>query len=353
MVVDRGHEGQASPGWLGPDGSTAGWRLDRVSFAGRGAAMALDFHPNLNVVVTDAGAVASVVRRLAGVLHDGEGTHVELSVADDSSSGWLPLVVFRPVGARHRLVELTSGREQPLDALATLGPSAVALDAAEAVETSVLESVRELSRLDQGELWDAAERVVALRATLASCGDGEGGLYLDPGAGVLEAGRSGARRGLLRRRGRVELPVSRSVHEALGAADQRWRMLAGPLSPEAALCHRDRAEVAQRLLARIGALAAVGSVGDLALAPVDPADAVRATCALVPERRDDAGPHIVAVPGALEDDLASLLLDHLATLTDARQIVVVTSDETVVDWARLESHARRAALLFHPSTDAA
>ena len=46
-----------------------------------------------------------------------------------------------------------------------------------------------------------------------------------------------------------------------------------------------------------------------------------------------------------EGELITLLLDHLATLSDDRQSVVVTSDEQVVDGARREHHARRAALL--------
>ena len=78
---------------------------------------------------------------------------------------------------------------------------------------------------------------------------------------------------------------------------------------------------------------------------VDPEEAVRAVCQLVPVSSDQAGPHIVAVPGSIDHDVAMLLLERLPSLGLDRQVILVTADESVVDWARLEGYARRVTLV--------
>lgn len=319
--------------------AAAAWRLDRVSFASdERPVVSLEFHPRLNVVVVDEGRAGPTVERLRRALGEGEdGTHVEFTLTAGPA-----LVAFRPVGGRHRLIDISRAEERPLT---LLGELAEAEPAPEQADGRAI--VAALSPLEQHALWAAADQVLALRAELAG-GDrtvvalpgGEG-----PATPTIDLRRH-QRRGLLRRWSRAATPPGDDVAAQLAAAERTWQALAGTIDADTAMPYRDRSEAAARVLVRLGALAAVSTADSAAAGAAGDADAaIDAVCALVPLRRPSGGPHIVEVPGPATGELITLLLDHLATLSDDRQIVVVTSDEQVVDWARLEHHARRAALL--------
>lgn len=363
-----------------------GWRFDRVVLAGRGVPSGtLELHPHLNVVVlADDDAVGPTVERLRRLLHDGgPGEHVELTDAHGDAQ-----VVFRPVGGRPRLIDIAAAAERSLDELAALSR----ID--DAVCTPLERAlVARLCQLDQRVLWRAAEHLAACRAELASTAPGATG---DGDVLALTAATRGApidlrpapRRGFLRRR-RAEPGMAPDLAVALTDAQEAWQRAIGDsdveLDVEEAMAQRLRIGIAAQLLDRLAALGAVsadpderdamaersGRAGRTPQADGEPDAAgptrsaggspgaardvdavVDAVCALVPLRRNAPGPHVVAVPGDTDRELASLLLDNLAGVGVERQLIVVTADGTVEDWARLESHARRAGLLhLGPSTD--
>ncbi len=329
---------QTSIGAPGPGGNATSWRLERVSLAGQEPTRTLEFQADLNVVLSSVGSVDAVVTRLRSVLNGGDGTHVEFAVDDGPS-----FVLFRPFGARHRLIELESGQEHPLPTLAAFSFDAGATDLAALYADA--DTVRHLCRLEQTMLWDLAERALAERASASSPSE--------PGERPDHAGASsgadtepGGLRRLLRRKPRPA--TASAATEPTGdtaSAEATWWQLAGPVDIDTALCHRARIEAAAGLQGRIGAMAAVGSPDSGGVSTVDPIEIVRAVCALVPRSRPAGGPHIVAAPASIDHELLTFVLDYLAGLSGGRQVVVVTDDEAVADWARLESHARRTALL--------
>ena len=356
---------------LGPIGS--GWFLERVSVDSPGTIQSLEFHPRLNVVVTSAAQVAETVERLSQILHaPTEGVHVEFSMHGGPS-----FVLFRPVGARSRLIDIEAQQERRLDMLAGFvapsrpptvaeptqeGPSSEPAEsgsgsgdaATVAPETGAVEGplpahqvVASLAPVDQAVLWQAGERLLAARNPSTPRQAPSNGSRSAAGAA---APANSPRRGLLRRRPKGT--GSPSLSQILVEAEQHWRLYAGQIDLDAALCQRTRVEVASRLLVRMGALATVSHHGAEAAQKPAPkvADVLGVVCALVPARETYAGPHVAAVPGDADPELASLLLDQLGNLDTDRQLIVVTSAERVIDWARLESHARRAALLsFDPA----
>lgn len=319
--------------------AAAAWRLDRVSFASsERPVVSLEFHPRLNVVVVDEGRAAATVEQLRRALGQGEeGTHVEFTLTAGPS-----LVAFRPVGGRPRLIDISRAEERPLALLDELGEAELSPEPADGRA-----AVAALSALDQQALWAAADRVLALRAEVAGQDRTVVALPGTEGATTPTIDlRRQHRRSLLRRWSRAATPAGGDAAAQLAEAERGWQALAGAIDPEQAKCYRDRSEAAARVLVRLGALAAVSTADSAAASAAGDADAaIDAVCALVPLRRPSGGPHIVEVPGPATGELITLLLDHLAALSADRQIVAVTSDEHVVDWARLEHHARRAALL--------
>ncbi len=357
---------------LGPIGS--GWFLERVSVDSPRTTQSLEFHPRLNVVVTSAEQVAETVERLSQILHaPTEGVHVEFSMRGGPS-----FVLFRPVGARSRLIDIEAQQERRLDMLAGFVPPSRPPTVAEPTHDSstsqpagsadpgsghaairgpatgpvggplpARQVVASLAPVDQAVLWRAGERLLAARNPSTPRQVPSNGSRSAAGAA---APASSPRRGLLRRRPKGT--GSPSPSQVLVEAEQHWRLCAGQIDLDTALCQRTRVEVASRLLMRMGALATVSHHGAEAAEKPAPnvEDVLGVVCALVPARETYAGPHVVAVPGDADPELASLLLDQLGNLDTDRQLIVVTSAERVIDWARLESHARRAALLsFDPA----
>ena len=333
VAIERTSIGAQSPG-----ANATGWRLERVSLAAQEPTRTLEFQPDLNVVLSSAGSVDTVVGRLRAVLNGGDGTHVEFAVDDGPS-----FVLFRPFGARHRLIELESGQEHPLATLAAFEFDQGASDLAALYADA--DTVRHLCRLDQTTLWDLAERALAERS--AAGAPMEPGERTDHGGASTDAESqpSGLRR-LLRRKPRPTTdPGTTEATGEAASAEATWWQLAGPVDVDTALCHRARIEAAAGLQGRIGAMAAVGSPDSGGVSSVDPIEIVRAVCALVPRSRPAGGPHVVAAPATIDHELLTFVLDYLAGLSGGRQVVIVTDDDAVADWARLESHARRTALL--------
>ncbi len=341
-----------------------GWRLDRVSLPnphdGAAAGPVLEFHPRLTVIFT--GRAPLVADHLATVLHQaGSGVHVEFTLSTGVS-----FVLFRPLGARHRLVDINAGQERSLpETLQTMAPLTRPGRADHSDETvdpneTAQHVVGQLSRIDQVVLWTAADRLLAARAAapapsfpnashaptppaLAPAPD------LAPGADRSPVPPSISRRRLFQRRRDVP-PTEHDggVARELAEADRYWRLFAGDIDVAAALRQRPRIEAASGLRARLGALATVGrapEAGEPHQASLDPLDVPTLVCAVVPEQDHEAGPHLLTVPGDAGPDAASMLLEQLANAGLDRQLVIVTSAEVIADWARLESHVRRATLV--------
>ncbi len=313
------------------------WRLQRVSFADRQPARILQFQPGLNIVLCSLGSVDAVLGRLGKVLHAGDGTHVEFAINDGAS-----FVLFRPFAARHRLVEVENCQERPLGELESFRFNPECTDAA--TRRTDADTVYHLSGLDQGVLWRLADQLAADRAAVLTQPGGESGGGPTGGEGRLS--RPGAFRRLLRRKPRstnASVPCGRPGEST--TTGTTWMQLVGPIDVDAALCQRDRVAAAVGLAGRIGAMATVGAPDVRGEWSVDPIEIVRTVCALMPRSHPDGGPCVVAVSPSLDHELLSFVLDHLAGRSDGRQIIVVTEDESVADWAHLESHARRTALL--------
>ncbi|MFN0026789.1 MAG: hypothetical protein ACKV2O_06325 [Acidimicrobiales bacterium] len=319
-----------------------GWRLDRVSLPAavesRDAVLVMAFHPRLTVLQTPE--IQATAERLAGVFQGpGNGVHVEFTLRDGRS-----YVLFRPKGARHRLIDIEARQERPVqETLPVLAPltrpgRSTSGGAGEAV-------VDQLCRVDQVVLWTAAQRLQAARANVRR---ELGPETADAPAPPMLA--PAPHRAWFRRKPKPLTPSSeRGPVDELSMADQYWRLFAGEIEVAAAMAQRARIEAAAGLLIRLGAFAAVGRDPDAgeppAPAPLEPADVPTAVCALVPENNDAAGPHLVTIPGDAEPDPASMVLEQLSNLGLDRQLIVVTSAETIIEWARLESHVRRASLL--------
>ena len=330
VAIEAAHvarRGAARPGGRG-------WRMLRLS-----GPLSVELHPALSVIAVDSAAVASTVELLQGALHrGGDGIHVELR-SDDGEN----LVAFRPHHARHRIIDIDHGIERPgtvLDALSDPGGHRAADEATNAV-------VARLCRVDQPALWDAARRVMEARR-----------LSAEPMERIMDLrGSSGSsemiepsRRPWRRRRTRPDvlstaLDANGDRGQLLAAAEASWRLLAGPIDVVAALCQHHRVDAACSVASRLEAMATMSPAAQ-APEPIlaDRADIIDAACALVPDSDPQGGPHIVAVPGRVDAELTSLLLDSLATLSRDRQIIVVTADAAVVDWGRLEEHTGRASV---------
>lgn len=354
----------------GPLGRT-GWRLDRVTLPlstdAHAVPQVVALHPRLTVLA--AAEVSGTADRLADVLGEaGSGVHVEFTVSSGPS-----FVLFRPLGARHRLIDIDAGQERPLpQSLAALSPmsrprrtgasgsdggagmASTPERAAASPERRIGEPadqavVRQLAQVDQVVLWTAADRVCAARADVSRQQQPAAG----GGAPMMVAPPPAApRRGLFRRKPKPPVSVSESPGgpaRELQDAEQYWRLFAGDVDVAVAQQQRARIEAASALLVRLGALAAVGRDPEpgewRAGTPLDPAEVPAVVCALVPENSNDAGPHLVTVPGDAEPDAASMLLEQLANIGLDRQLIIVTSAEPIIEWARLESHVRRATLL--------
>lgn len=146
-------------------------RINRVAVESGDRTFALDLSPNVTVVA-GVGRLErdGLVNELIGALNsERAGVHVELT--DDDGAH---LAVFRPHGARHRVIDVTHGRDVTasydcngtIDLLASLGLDPYAtkrlmrLDAAELrADVGASETIARLGTIDPGDLWTAAHDV--------------------------------------------------------------------------------------------------------------------------------------------------------------------------------------------------
>jgi len=146
-------------------------RINRVAVESGDRTFALDLSPNVTVVA-GVGRLErdGLVNELIGALNsERAGVHLELT--DDDGTH---LAVFRPHGGRHRVVDVTHGRDVTdsydragtIDLLASLGldpPTTkrlMRLDAAELrADVSASETIARLAMADQRDLWSAAHDV--------------------------------------------------------------------------------------------------------------------------------------------------------------------------------------------------
>lgn len=298
------------------------WQLQRVVCDTETSTFTVELHAHLTVVRTTAAAIDVLVTLLdEAVRRDRPGVHVELT-----DSRGRALVAFRPHGGKPRYVDVEAAAEltrDEFDQATSIGPVVPVGDDAD------VRLVMQLAGIDQVALWDTATALAAAAP-------------VNPQPPTTpEQGRP-ERKGLLRRRARSapDRPAARD-QEAL----QRWKSLVGEVDVRAALRRRAAVESFVRLRARLGALAALGAEGSSG-GPYDDRVVAGAVCRLVPTDGPGAGPHVVALrQPELDGQATSLLLDTLAWLSAQRQIVVVSAEDSVAEWVRLESHGRKAALV--------
>jgi hypothetical protein len=281
--------------------------VERLIVEGDGDAASVDFHPRLTVLggmPGDArGALGSL---LSGALH-GTVRGVHLEVVDDSGRR---LVVLRPASGPHRVIDVATsadvtaqhrGFDGRVDLLSgQFGRSTVTRITAADLRnrTPRNDAVRALSALDQVALWSAADE-------------------------------------LLNRSGR-------------GDAAATWRSLAGDTDVNWAIDHRNEIQAAARLRQHIAALRSLSSSAPtlsdddaVALAQGIVTQLTAATsCAgsrppvLLDETFDQLEPAVVP-----------LLLELLPGLVGELQVILLTEDEAIASWARLEALAGELALV--------
>jgi hypothetical protein len=146
-------------------------RINRVAVESGDRTFALDLSPHVTVVA-GVGRIErdGIVNELIGALNsERAGVHLELTDDDDTH-----LAVFRPHGGRHRVVDVTHGRDVTtdydrggtIDLLASLGldPHAtkrlMRLDATELrADVTASETIARLALIDQRDLWATAHDV--------------------------------------------------------------------------------------------------------------------------------------------------------------------------------------------------
>jgi hypothetical protein len=328
---------EAANGTAAPGGDPSGLaatrrdlRYRRLVVDRNDVRMAVDVHPTLTVLVVRRGTEAAVERVVATALRSDEpGVHVELSDGGDRN-----LLLFRPHGARGRVVDLDTQAEVDGFPPAELD---LELDLATSPVSSA-EAVARLSAVDQGDLWQAADQL--------SDASREGARVLER----VESG-SGGHRFLFGRRANRERKAgnsTRTVTDALVLLEEagaRWRTLAGDVTLHQALTLRPAIEACARTRSRTAALTTMARAGSepvMAPGDIDQAAAVVATVLADTPRL----PQVLTLPAG--DDPPHglhLTLDLLPAVLADRQLIMVTSSPEVADWARLEAHAGRAAAI--------
>jgi hypothetical protein len=329
-----GSPGGETPVGQTPGGSTTGVdgggsvRFRRIVVDRDDVRLTVDVHPTLTVLVVRRGLERLVERVLHAALRSDEpGVHVEL--VDDTGR---ELLLFRPYGARSRVVDLETGSE--VDGFLSAGAD-LDVDLTTSPVSSA-DAVARLSAVDQSALWEAADRL--------SEASREGARVLER----VETGPSGPRFPFGRRAARERKAgrSTRTVTDALVLLEEagaRWRSLAGDVTLHQALTLRPAVEACARTRSRTAALttmAAVGAEPVMAPGDIDEAAAVVATVLADTPRL----PQVLALAAGDEAPHGlSLTLDLLPAVLADRQLLVVTSSPEVADWARLEAHAGRAA----------
>lgn len=331
-VTDHGVRGNEPPNpseQLRPGGP---FRYQRVVLDLPDLQLTIDAHPMVTVVAVPHDLVAPTARTLAWALSSNEpGVHSEITDPDGRN-----LLLFRPYGARPRVIDLDSQQEVPPLTL----PSDTAIDESASASTAA-DAVRKLSALEQGPLWAAADRLSAASM--------QGAQVLHEVESSKSArthrfpfGRKSSRE---RRAGNN----TRSVSDALRVLEQAgadWRAIAGDTPLPLALALRPGIEACADARSRTAALAtmAAGRADHLSEQAIDSAVDVVATVLA----RDPHLPQVLVLPPPDVGRLGlQLTLDLLPALLTGRQVLIVTSSADVADWGRLESHADRAGVTLY------
>ena len=293
---------------VAPGADTGHVLVERLIVEGDGDAASVDFHPRLTVLggmPGDArGAFGSL---LAGALH-GTVRGVHLEVVDDAGRR---LVVLRPSSGPHRVIDVATaadvtaqhrGFDGRVDLLSSqYGRSTVTRITAADLHnrTPRNDAVRALSAVDQVALWGAADDLLG------------------------------------RGRGR-------------GDAAGTWRVLAGDTDVHWAVDHRTEIQAAARLRQHIAALRSLSSSAP----DISDDDAVALAQGIVSQltaATNSAGsrPPVLLDEtfDQLEPAVVPLLLELLPGLVGDLQVILLTEDEAIASWARLEALAGELALV--------
>jgi hypothetical protein len=291
----------------GPRADTPFVLVERLIVEGEGTAASVDFHPRLTVMGgMPADARAAFAGLMAGALHGtARGVHAE--VVDDAGRR---LVVLRPASGPHRVIDVATssdvtaqfrGFDGRIDMLT--GPYGRAtitrITAADLHNRSPRnDTVRALSAVDQVALWGAADGLL------------DGSPHGDP-AGT-------------------------------------WHALAGDIDVGWAVEHRTEIQAAARLRQHIAALRSLSSSAP----DLSDDDAVALAHGIV-SQLNAATNNTGARPPVLLDEtfdqlepaVVPLLLELLPGLVGDLQVMLLTEDEAIASWARLEALAGELSLV--------
>ena len=282
--------------------------VERLIVEGDGEAASVDFHPRLTVLggmPGDArGAFGSL---LSGALH-GTVRGVHLEVVDDSGRR---LVVLRPSSGPHRVIDVATatdvtaqhrGFDGRVDLLSSqYGRSTITRITAADLRnrTPRNDAVRALSAVDQVALWGAADDLL---------------------------GRGSGR----------------------GDAAATWRSLAGDTDVHWAIDHRTEIQAAARLRQHIAraALAVVERPRPVRRRRRGPRPGHRVAAHRRHQRAGSRPPVLLDETfDQLEPAVVPLLLELLPGLVGDLQVILLTEDEAIASWARLEALAGELALV--------
>jgi hypothetical protein len=281
--------------------------VERLIVEGDQSAASVDFHPRLTVMGgMPADARTAFGNLLAGALHGtARGVHAE--VVDDTGRR---LVVLRPATGAHRVVDVATSADITenhrtydgrVDLLSSqFGQATITrITAADLRNRSPhSDAVRALSAADQVALWGAADAI------------------LDRAPG--------------------------------GNAAETWHALAGDIDVGWATDHRTEVQAAARLRQHIAALRSLSSSAP----DLSDDDAVALAHGIV-SQLDAATNNTGARPPVLLDEtfdqlepaVVPLLLELLPGLVGDLQVMLITEDEAIASWARLEALAGELSLV--------
>lgn len=282
--------------------------VERLIVEGDGAAASVDLHPRLTVLGgMPPDARAAFGSLLAGALHGTvRGVHAE--VVDDSGR---KLVVLRPSSGPHRVIDVATaadvtaqhrGFDGRVDLLSgQYGRATITRISADDLlnRTPRNDAVRALSAVDQVSLWGAADELL---------------------------GRGSGR----------------------GDTIDTWRSVAGETDVHWANDHRTEIQAAARLRQHIAALRSLSSSAP----DISDDDAVALAQGIVSQlgaATNAAGPRPPVLLDETFDELdpavVPLLLELLPGLVGDLQVLLLTDDEAIASWARLEALAGELALV--------